>query len=187
MTSGQAGVAARLRGALEAVLLVVDEPVPEVELATALECPRERVAAALVELAAEYEASGRGFELRSVAGGWRLYTRPEYAPYVERFVLSGAQGRLSTAALETLAVVAYRQPVTRSRVAAIRGVNVDGVLRTLRARGLIAAEGTEDSGAVTYRTTDLLLERLGISSLAELPEIAPMLPDVLATDEESDA
>jgi segregation and condensation protein B len=169
---------ATLRGALEAILLVVDEPVTDVVLAQVLEQPTGRVSAALERLAADFAASGRGFELRRAAGGWRLYTRPEYAAYVERFVLDGQAVRLSQAALETLAVVAYKQPVTRSRVAAVRGVNSDGVMRTLVARGLIEECGIEpDTGAILYRTTRLFLEKLGIDSVDDLPPLAPFLPD----------
>lgn len=168
----------RLRAALEAILLVVDEPVAEATLAETLSEPVERVAAALVELSAEYTEAGRGFDLRRAAGGWRLYTRAEQAPYVERFVLDGQQARLTQAALETLAVVAYKQPVTRSRVAAIRGVNSDGVIRTLLTRGLVEEAGTEpDSGAYLYRTTSVFLEKLGLDSVDQLPPLAPFLPD----------
>jgi segregation and condensation protein B len=170
----------RLRGALEAILLVVDEPVPEVMLAQVLERPTEVVTAALTALAAAYTEERRGFELRQAAGGWRLYTRDDFAPYVERFVLDGQQVRLTQAALETLAVIAYKQPVTRTRVSAIRGVNCDGVIRTLLTRGLIDECGTEpDTGAHLYRTTQLFLERMGINSVDELPELAPFLPDDL--------
>jgi segregation and condensation protein B len=168
-----------LRAALEAVLLVTDEPVPAVTLAQVTERPTDEVEATLHELAAEYVDAGRGFELRTVAGGWRLYTRPDCAPYVERFVLDGQSARLTQAALETLAVIAYRQPVTRSRVSAVRGVNVDGVVRTLLARGLITESGQDaDSGGVLYRTTPLLLERLGLQSLDDLPSLAPLLPEL---------
>jgi segregation and condensation protein B len=167
-----------LRAALEAILLVVDEPVEEVVLAQILEQPTERVAAALAGLSAEYTAAGRGFDLRRAAGGWRLYTRAEQAPVVERFVLDGQQARLTQAALETLAVVAYRQPVTRSRIAAVRGVNSDGVIRTLLTRGLVEEAGAEpDSGAYLYRTTSVFLEKLGLDSLEQLPPLAPLLPD----------
>jgi segregation and condensation protein B len=167
-----------LRGALEAILLVVDEPVGDVALAQVVEQPTDRVTAVLDALAAEYAEDGRGFELRRAAGGWRLYTSERYAPYVERFVLDGQQVRLTQAALETLAVVAYKQPVTRSRISAIRGVNCDGVVRTLVSRGLIEECGTEpDSGAFLYRTTSLFLERLGLDSLEQLPALAPLLPD----------
>ncbi|WP_349877702.1 SMC-Scp complex subunit ScpB [Micromonospora sp. HUAS YX12] len=169
---------AELRGALEAILLVVDQPVSELTLAEVLEQAPERVGAMLDEIAAGYTAAGHGFELRRAAGGWRLYTRPEYATYVERFVLDGQSVRLTQAALETLAVVAYRQPVTRSRISAIRGVNCDGVLRTLVGRGLVEECGTEaDSGAYLYRTTTMFLEKLGLNSVDELPPLAPFLPD----------
>jgi segregation and condensation protein B len=167
-----------LRGALEAILLVVDEPVTEITLAQVLEQPTERIAEMLASIAAGYTAAGNGFELRRVAGGWRLYTRPEYAPYVERFVLDGQSVRLTQAALETLAVVAYKQPVTRSRISAIRGVNCDGVIRTLMSRGLVEECGTEpDSGAFLYRTTTLFLEKLGLDAVTDLPPLAPFLPD----------
>jgi segregation and condensation protein B len=168
-----------LRAALEAVLLVTDEPVPAVTLAQVVERPTGEVEEVLATLAQEYADTGRGFELRQVAGGWRLYTRADCAPYVERFVLDGQQARLTQAALETLAVIAYRQPVTRQRVSAVRGVNVDGVVRTLVARGLVTEAGPDDeSGATRYRTTHYLLERLGIQSLEELPSLAPLLPEL---------
>jgi segregation and condensation protein B len=171
-----------LRAVLEAILLVVDEPVGEVMLAQTVEQPTDRVAAALAALSAEYTAAGRGFDLRRAAGGWRLYTRPEQATYVERFVLDGQQARLTQAALETLAVVAYRQPVTRSRVAAIRGVNCDAVFRTLLTRGLVEEAGSEpDSGAHLYRTSSVFLEKLGLDSVADLPPLAPLLPDDVST------
>ena len=166
-----------LRKIVEAILLVVDEPVPEVQLAQVIEAPRAVVLETLEDLAAAYERDGRGFELRQVAGGWRLYTAPDCAPYVERFVLDGQQARLTQAALETLAVVAYRQPVSRQSIAAIRGVNVDGVIRTLLTRGLIAEAGEEGpSGAHLYVTTPYFLERLGLRSLDDLPNLAPLLP-----------
>nr|QLK00457.1 SMC-Scp complex subunit ScpB [Micromonospora carbonacea] len=169
---------AELRGALEAILLVVDEPVSELTLAQVLEQSPERIGPLLDDIAAGYTAGGHGFELRRAAGGWRLYTRPEYATYVERFVLDGQSVRLTQAALETLAVVAYRQPVTRSRISAIRGVNCDGVLRTLVSRGLVEECGAEpDSGAFLYRTTTMFLEKLGLNSVDELPPLAPFLPD----------
>ncbi|MEU8164043.1 SMC-Scp complex subunit ScpB [Micromonospora parva] len=169
---------AELRGALEAILLVVDEPVSELVLAQVLDQPAERVGPMLDEIAAGYTTAGHGFELRRAAGGWRLYTRPEYATYVERFVLDGQSVRLTQAALETLAVVAYKQPVTRSRISAIRGVNCDGVIRTLVTRGLVEECGTEqDSGAFLYRTTTLFLEKLGLNTVDELPPLAPFLPD----------
>lgn len=169
---------AELHGALEAILLVVDEPATEEVLAQVLEQPADRIRVALRALARDYTEAGRGFELRRAAGGWRLYTRPEYASYVERFILDGQSVRLTQAALETLAVVAYKQPVTRSRISAIRGVNCDGVIRTLLTRGLVQECGAEpESGAYLYQTTSLFLEKLGIDSVDELPPLAPFLPD----------
>jgi len=173
-----------LRPALEAILLVVDEPVAEVLLAQVLERPREEVVAALEALATEYTEAARGFDLRRAAGGWRLYTRDDFAPYVEKFVLDGQQARLTQAALETLAVVAYKQPVTRSRISAIRGVAGDGVIRTLLTRGMIEECGAEpDTGAHLYRTTTLFLEKLGLDSIDELPALAPLLPDLDTLDD----
>ena len=170
---------AELRPALEAVLMVADQPLDHVTLATAVGYPSDQVVAALHDLAAEYSEQGRGFDLRNVAGGWRFYTREEYAPVVERFVLDGQQARLTQAALETLAVVAYKQPVSRARVSAIRGVNVDGVMRTLVARGLVEEAGHDaETTATLYRTTGYFLERIGIGSLEELPELAPFLPEM---------
>jgi segregation and condensation protein B len=175
-----------LRAALEAVLLVVEEPVDEGVLAQVFELPREEIAAVLRELAAEYDAAGRGFELRAVAGGWRLYTRADCAPYVERFVRDGQPARLSQAALETLAVIAYRQPTTRARIAAVRGVNVDAVIRTLVTRGLICEAGIErESGAILYVTTEHFLERLGLASVDQLPPLAEYLPDHTALDDDA--
>ncbi|WP_425568717.1 SMC-Scp complex subunit ScpB [Nonomuraea antimicrobica] len=182
--AGEPGPA--LEAALEAILMVVDEPVAEVTLAQVLERPTHEVAAALRGLAAEYTAAGRGFDLREVAGGWRFYTRADCAPLVERFVRDGQQTRLTQAALETLAVVAYRQPVSRARVAAVRGVNSDGVMRTLVARGLVEEAGTDpESQAVLYRTSSYFLERLGLRDLSELPELAPFLPDDVENLEET--
>jgi segregation and condensation protein B len=169
----------QLRPALEAVLMIADQPLDHVTLAQAVDHPPAEVEAALVELAGEYSEQGRGFELRNVGGGWRYFTREEYAPVVEAFVLDGQQARLTQAALETLAVVAYRQPVSRSRVSAIRGVNVDGVMRTLLTRGLIDEAGVDpSSGAILYRTSSYFLERMGMADLSELPEIAPLLPEI---------
>ncbi|HEY0543424.1 MAG TPA: SMC-Scp complex subunit ScpB [Actinoallomurus sp.] len=183
---GAAGAAEpSLRAGLEAILLVVDEPVPEVTLAQILERPREEVSVTLRELAAEYTAQARGFDLREIAGGWRFYTRDVCAPLVERFVRDGQAARLTQAALETLAVIAYRQPVSRARVSAIRGVNSDGVIRTLTLRGLIEEAGHDpEHQAVLYRTTTYFLERLGLNSVDELPELAPYLPDDLEGIEE---
>ena len=176
---------ADLRPALEAVLMVADQPMDEVSLATAVGYPVGEVVGALAELAAEYDEQVRGFELRNVAGGWRYYTREEFAPVVERFVLEGQQARLTQAALETLAVVAYKQPVSRSRVSAIRGVNVDGVMRTLLTRGLVEEAGTDaETGAHLYRTSTYFLERIGIVSIDELPDLAPHLPDLSELEDE---
>jgi segregation and condensation protein B len=170
---------AELRPSLEALLMIADQPLDESTLATAVGYPVPEVAGALTALAAEYAEQGRGFELRNVAGGWRYYTREELAPVVEAFVLDGQQARLTQAALETLAVVAYRQPVSRARVSAIRGVNVDGVMRTLLTRGLVEEAGQDhSSGAYLYRTTSYFLERIGVTSLDDLPELAPYLPDL---------
>jgi segregation and condensation protein B len=175
-----------LRPAIEAILMVVDEPVAEQVLAQVLEQPVQLVGAELVRLAAEYAEQGRGFELRRAAGGWRFYTHPAQASYVERFVLDGQSVRLTQAALETLAVVAYKQPVTRSRISAIRGVNCDGVVRTLVTRGLIEECGTEpETGAHLYRTSNLFLEKLGLDTVEQLPPLAPFLPDDV--DEIADA
>jgi segregation and condensation protein B len=172
------------RGAVEAVLMVVEEPVTEVALASALGLPLDRVTALLHELAEDYDQAGRGFELRHVAGGWRVYSRAEYAGAVERFVLDGQTARLTQAALETLAIVAYRQPISRARVGAVRGVNVDAVMRTLLTRGLVTEAGHDgETGAVLYRTTDYFLHRIGLTCLDELPALAPFLPDVDALDE----
>ena len=175
-----------LEACLEAILLVVDEPVAEVVLAQVLERPRDEVSRALTRLAASYDKQRRGYDLRQVAGGWRYYTREECAPVVERFVRDGHEVRLTQAALETLAVVAYRQPVCRSRVSAVRGVNCDAVMRTLTLRGLVEEAGTEhETGAILYRTTSYFLERLGLASLGELPDLAPFLPDQVEDAAES--
>jgi segregation and condensation protein B len=171
-------------GALEAVLMVIDEPITDVSLAMALGLTRDRVREELAALAADYQQAGRGFELREVGGGWRFYSSPAYAAVVEAFVLDGQQAKLTQAALETLAVVAYRQPVARGRISAIRGVNVDGVMRTLVSRGLIEETGSDgETGAILYGTTTMFLERIGVGSLDELPALAPYLPEVDALDE----
>jgi segregation and condensation protein B len=175
---------AELRPSLEALLMIADQPLDEATLASAVGAPVTEVQGALAELATEYADQGRGFELRNVAGGWRYYTREEFAPVVEAFVLDGQQARLTQAALETLAVVAYKQPVSRARVSAIRGVNVDGVIRTLLTRGLVEEAGEDPStGAHLYRTSSYFLERIGVTSLDELPELAPYLPDLEDLDE----
>lgn len=169
--------------ALEAVLMVADEPIPAVRLATVLALPTAHVEELLTALAAEYRGEhggrARGFELRAAGGGWRIYSAAAYADVVGRFVVDGQSARLTQAALETLAVIAYRQPVTRGQVSAVRGVNVDSVVRTLTARGLVADAGIEpSSGAVLFTTTGYFLERMGLSSLDELPPLAPYLPDI---------
>jgi segregation and condensation protein B len=182
---GDAEARPGLRASLEAILLVADEPVPGNLLAQILERPTEEVAALLRELADSYTAEQRGFDLREVAGGWRLYTRAECAAVVERFVSDGQEVRLTQAALETLAVVAYRQPVSRARVSAVRGVNCDGVMRTLVLRGLVEESGNDaETGAILFRTTSYFLERLGLARLSDLPDLAPFLPDHL--DDELD-
>jgi segregation and condensation protein B len=168
-----------LGAVLEALLLVVDTPVTVDALSTAVDQPAHRVAAKLRLMADEFTARESGIDLREAGGGWRMYTRSQYAPFVERLLLDGTRSKLTRAALETLAVVAYRQPVSRVRVSAVRGVNCDAVMRTLLARGLITESGTDsDTGATTFATTELFLERLGLSTLADLPDIAPLLPDV---------
>ncbi len=173
-----------LDAALEALLLVVDSPTGADVLASALDQPVQRVVEALHRLRDGYAGTGRGIDLREVGPGWRLHTRDVYAVFVERLLLDGQRAKLTRAALETLAVVAYRQPITRSRVAAVRGVNVDGVMRTLLARGLVAEIGTDpQTHGTLYCTTELFLERLGLSSLEDLPPIAPLLPDIDTIDD----
>ncbi|MFL6129186.1 MAG: SMC-Scp complex subunit ScpB [Mycobacteriales bacterium] len=162
----------------------MDTPTGPTSLAQVLGRPVAEVEAALRALQAEYDAGGRGIDLREVAEGWRLYSREDFAGYVERFVLDGQQARLTQAALETLAVIAYRQPVTRSRIAGIRGVSVDAVMRTLLTRGLVAECGADpDTGGGLYRTTRLFLEKVGLRSLDELPSLAPLLPDTSQLDD----
>jgi segregation and condensation protein B len=169
---------------IEAILMVVEEPVSEVVLAQIIEAPTEQVLAALNALASDYEAQGRGFALKQVAGGWRFYSHPELAPLVEKFVLDGQQAKLTQAALETLAVIAYRQPISRARVSAIRGVNVEAVMKTLVTRGLVEECGIEhETGAILYRTTHYFLERIGINRVEDLPALAPFLPNIDGLDE----
>ena len=178
--------AGNLRGAVEALLFVADGPVELAQLASTLQRPVPEVAEVLAEITADLDARDAGWQLRPAASGFRLYTRDRYAPVVEAFLLEGQRSRLSQAALETLAVIAYRQPVTRARVSAIRGVNVDGVVRTLLTRELITEVGSDpDTGGGLYRTTDTFLEKMGITSVDELPSLAPLLPelDTLETDE----
>ena len=166
--------------------MVADQPLDDRQPGHGRRLPRPRRSPRRsAPLAAEYAEQGRGFELRNVGGGWRYYTRDEYAAVVEGFVLDGQQARLTQAALETLAVVAYKQPVSRARVSAIRGVNVDGVMRTLLTRGLVEEAGQDDEhGATLYRTTSYFLERIGVTSLDDLPELAPYLPDMEDLEDE---
>jgi len=179
MAATDADRSVNVAGALEALLLLAAEPVTEFELAQAVGVPESVVAETLTELVAFYEETGRGFELRQVGGGWRYYTREDYADLITRYVVEGQQSKLSQAALETLAVVAYTQPISRSRVSAVRGVNVDGVMRTLMARGLIEEVGHDpESGAVLFATTSYFLERMGLKALEDLPPLAPQLPEV---------
>jgi segregation and condensation protein B len=174
-----------ISGALEALLLLADEPLSELTLAEAVGAPEVVTLEALEALATFYDETGRGFELRELGGGWRYYTREEHADVVSRFVLEGQQSRLSQAALETLAVVAYSQPISRARISAIRGVNVDGVIKTLLARGLVTEVGHDpESGAVVFATTSYFCERMGLRSLDELPELAPQLPEVAELEAE---
>jgi segregation and condensation protein B len=159
---------------IEAILMVVDEPVTELTLASVLGVTVDEVVAALENLTGSYD--GRGFSLKAINGGWRFYSSAECAAVVEKFVLDGQQNRLTQAALETLAVIAYRQPVSRARVSAIRGVNVEAVMKTLVTRGLVEEHGLEpETGAILYKTTSYFLERLGLNSLNDLPALAPYL------------
>jgi segregation and condensation protein B len=171
-------VADETERAIEAILMVSDEPLAPDMLAQVLEIPTARVDEICTELATRYQVDDRGFQLVRVAGGWRYQSHPDMAPYVERFVLEGQTARLSAAALETLAIVAYKQPVSRAQVAAIRGVNVDGVMRTLQQRGYIT-DVARDPGpgqAVLYGTTPLFLEKLGLDSVDQLPPLGEFVP-----------
>jgi segregation and condensation protein B len=174
--------------ALEAILFVSDEPLTSVVLAQALDIDRATVEALCECLRGELEARGAGVVLRNVAGGWRLFTEPESQPVVERFVLSSRQARMTKAALETLAIVAYKQPVTRHQVSAVRGVNSDGVLRALVDRGLIVEAGRDEGPGrpLLYATTPAFLERLGLPSLASLPSLAPLLDAAAAPPDAAD-
>lgn len=200
------GLPGGAKAALEAVLMVLDQPATATELASGLNLTVAVVEQLLAELQREYSgytvkapdmeeasvagfgSSPRGFELRNIAGGWRIYSRADFAEVVGRFVLEGQTARLTQAALETLAVIAYRQPVSRARVSAIRGVNVDSVVRTLTQRGLIEDSGNDpESGAILYRTTSYFLERMGIGSVTELPQLSPHLPGLEGIAEFYDA
>ena len=175
---GEDEQARMLRRAVEALLLVTEEPLAVEVMAQLLEVSTERIGQICQELVAEYDATDRGFQLVQVAGGWRFQTHPDLAPYVERFVLDGQSGRLSNAALETLAIVAYKQPVSRAQIAAIRGVNVDGVMRTLVHRGYVDEVGRDPGPgqAVLYGTTSMFLEKLGLNDLDELPPLGDFVP-----------
>jgi segregation and condensation protein B len=171
-----------LERSIEAILMVVDEPVTELTLATVLEVTTETIIDALNRMRGSYD--DRGFALKAINGGWRFYSHPNYSAAVEKFVLDGQQNRLTQAALETLAVIAYRQPVSRARVSAIRGVNVEAVMKTLVTRGLVEEFGIEnETGAILYKTTSYFLERLGLKSLEDLSPLAPHLPDLDGLDE----
>jgi segregation and condensation protein B len=174
-----------LRMALESILLLADEPMSSTALAQSVEGSRTEVDETLAQLAEEYVARGSGILLRQVAGGWRLFTNPEVAPYVEQYVLSSRHTRLTRAALETLAIVAYKQPVTRHQIASIRGANSDGVLRTLVERGLVVEVGRDEGPghASLFGTTSEFLERLGLASLSDLPSLAPLLAEAGAGSE----
>ncbi len=175
-----------LRAPIEAVMMVAAEPVPASDIADALGVDQEEADGALRALARSYREEGRGFELREAAGGWRVYSSPRFADVVGRFVVGTAQARLSQAALETLAIIAYRQPITRSRVSRVRGVGVDAVVRTLMARGLIAEVGETESGARLYGTTSEFLEKMGLGSLEDLVPLAPYLPAAEELDDLED-
>lgn len=177
---------AAMRGALEAILMVAAEPVSVRSLALAVGATEAEVEILLRALARDYESgeTPRGFQLREVAGGWRYYSHPRYATEVSMFVTIGQSSKLSVQALETLAVVAYRQPVTKAQIAAIRGVDVDSVLRTLQTRGLVEHVGaTQATGAALFGTTSTFLERMGVNSLDELAPLAPYLPDDTELDD----
>lgn len=173
-----------IRQAIEAILIISDQPVPSVELAAILDLPGERIDSLLDELAADYIASGRGFEIRGGEQGWRYYSSAACNELIASYVKEGRSARLTQAALETLAVVAYKQPISRARIGAIRGVNVDGVMRTLVTRGLVTELETDPStGAVLYGTTPYFLERMGLASIADLPPIVDHLPDLSVLDD----
>jgi segregation and condensation protein B len=180
----EATMSTESRRALEAIVLVADQPVEPQLLAQLLEISQERVEELAAELTAEYQEQERGFVLARVAGGYRFQSAPDLAPYVERFVLEGQSTRLSAAALETLAIVAYKQPLSRAQVSAIRGVDVDGVMRTLQQRGYVT-EVARDPGpgsAILYGTTTRFLEELGLDSLDDLPPLAEFVPGAEVMD-----
>lgn len=174
-----------IAGPLEALLLMATEPMPTADLAAAVGEPEAVVVAELEALQVFYDETGRGFQLRNIGGGWRYYTHPDHHDLIAEWVVSDAHAKLSQAALETLAVVVYQQPISRSRVSAVRGVNVDGVVRTLTTRGLIEVGGTDpETGASLFVTTPYFLERMGLNTLDELPPLAPHLPDAVQLEAE---
>jgi len=182
MTTDIPTISIQIERAIEAILMVADEPQSLVSMATALSTPVSAVRKAVARLVADFDGDNggvrRGFELREVAGGWRIYVRPEYDEVARDFVLTQNPTKLSQAALETLAVIAYKQPISRASIASIRAVNVDSVVRTLLGRGLITEAFTDaETGAINYATTDMLLTQLGINSLSALPQISPLLND----------
>ncbi len=178
------GVESRTRP-IEAMLLMATEPVMAADLAAALEVPEPDVVHALEEIADFYSTSRRGIEVRRVAGGWRLATAADLSDVIEAWVVADQRAKLSQAALETLSIIAYLQPCTRGRIAGVRGVNVDGVVRTLLVRGLIAEAGEDThTGAMTFTTTGVFLSKLGLDSLDELPDLAPLLPDAVMLEAE---
>ena len=170
---------------IEAILLLADEPVPSRMIGEVLELPRSQVEGLLEELRTEYERDDRGFELRNAAGGWRLYTSADCAPWLERFVRSESHGRLSGAALEVLAIVAYRQPLSRTQIAEIRGVDSDGVVKNLLNRGLIAEYGRDarPGSPVLFEVSATFLERMGLNSVEDLPPLADFMPDTEAVED----
>jgi len=179
VSDNELSVDIEMRRAIEAIVLAATEPVHSTVMAQLLELPVETIDELCAQLAAEYDAQGRGFQLARVAGGYRFQTHPDAHPYVERFVLEGQTVRLSGPALETLAIIAYKQPVSRAQLSAIRGVNVDATLKTLVARGYVEESGHEHTpgNPTLFSTTRLFLERLGLDSLAELPPLADFVPE----------
>ena len=171
------GVTVGERKVIESILLLADEPVPSRLIGEVLEKPRAQVESLLRELAEEYQSADRGFVLREAAGGWRLYTSPDCAPWLERFVRSETHARLSGAALEVLAIVAYKQPLSRTEISEIRGVDSDGVVKTLQTRGLITESSRGSGAAVLFEVSPYFLERMGLNSVDDLPPLADFMPD----------
>lgn len=173
------------RKVIEAILFLADEPVPAGEIGEVLERPKSEIEGLLAQMAETYEGEDRGFVLREVAGGWRFYTDPSCAPWLERFVKGKSYSRLSGAALEVLAIVAYKGPISRSAIGEVRGVDSDGVVKTLEARGLIRESGREpgSGGPALFTVTEDLLEHLGLRSIDELPPLASFMPDAEAVED----